>query len=459
MSAVVLLADDDAVTRRLLDHHLRAEGYRTILAVDGEDFLERLTSDASLALVDLQMPKRGGLDCLREAKRRFPDLPVLVISQFGEIKDAVAAMKEGAFDYITKPIDPDELSVHVRQALRSGGLERENRQLREAVAGAMPAALWLGESAAAKRARDRIKRVSQLDSTVLLTGESGTGKSTVARLIHQSGRRGGGPFLAVSCAALPRDLIEAELFGHAKGAFTGAVADRPGRAEMADGGTLFLDEIGDLPLDLQPKLLSFLQDRVVQRVGGREARRVDVRVIAATHQDLVQKCRTGTFRQDLYFRLNVLPIELPPLRERPEDIRMIAKAQLDRLNQKRRGPPLRLSDDAVAAMERYSWPGNVRELENVLERAWAFASGPVLSPADLSLEGGASPSPTAAEGSGASLAGKTLEEIERQAITETLLACGGNKRAAARALGVDEKTIYNKLKRLGLATDDEPARP
>lgn len=329
--AVVLVADDDPVTRKLLDHHLKQANFDVVAVSDGMEAIDRLGADLALAIVDLQMPRADGLAFLRTAQARFPELPVLMISRTSEVKVAVRAMQEGAHEYVTKPIEPEELIARVKGALRSRRLLVENRQLRQAVASPMPETELVGMSAGMRTLMAQVEKIAPLDATILITGESGVGKTTLARRIHQAGPRRDGPFIAVGCAALPRDLIEAELFGHQRGAFTGAIGDRPGRAEMADGGTLFLDEIGDLPLDLQPKLLTFLQDRVVQRIGDHRARPVDVRVIAATHQDLTAKCREGTFRQDLYFRLAVLMLTMPPLRDRLEDIPFLARSLLDKI--------------------------------------------------------------------------------------------------------------------------------
>ena len=441
----VLLADDDPVTLKLVDHHLKHAGFTTRLAADGEEALARLDAEVAVAIFDLQMPKMGGLDCLRKARERFPDLPVLIISQAGEIRDAVEAIKQGAFEFISKPIDPDELLARIQQAERSVELAAENRQLRQAVGTPSISAEIVGSSPFSTWLADRAKKMATLDSTVLITGESGTGKTTVARMIHHLGPRRSGPFIAVSCAALPRDLIEAELFGHVKGAFTGAVSDRPGRAEMADGGTLFLDEIGDLPLELQPKLLTFLQDRTVQRIGGTATRSVDVRVIAATHQDLEARSKKGEFRQDLFFRLAVLTLPMMSLRERPEDIPVFAEHVLSRIAAKRGEKPYQLVEGAVDQLAAHPWPGNIRELENVLERASAFCEEGRIAPADLGLFESPAGHTSA---SSSKLAGLTLAEIERRAIIETLAACSGNKKAAARSLGIDEKSIYNKMKRL-----------
>lgn len=444
----VLVADDDAVTLRMVEHHLHGGGFATRTATDGRRAMELLDAGAAVAIFDLRMPELDGIECLRRARERFPDLPVLIISQAGEIRDAVEAMRQGALEFITKPIDPEELLARIRQAQRASAIAAENRLLRQAVASPGISAELIGQSRFTQWLNERMHKIASLDSTVLITGESGTGKTTVARMIHHIGARRAAPFVAVSCAALPRDLIEAELFGHVKGAFTGALADRPGRAEIADGGTLFLDEIGDLPLELQPKLLTFLQDRTLERIGDTKVRRVDVRVIAATHQDLEVRCRKGQFRQDLYFRLAVLTLSLPPLRERPDDIPAFTDHILARIASHRGDSGYTLTNESRQALSNYPWPGNIRELENVLERASAFCDDSRITPADLGLEALS----LAQVCSPASFAGLTLAEIEKRALVETLAACGGNKKAAARSLGIDEKSIYNKMRRLGITT-------
>ena len=438
----VLVADDEAVARRLLEVQLADAGFAPVVAADGREALEKLDDSVQVAVVDLEMPGVSGLEFLAQARKRFPDLPVLVVSQHDQVADAVAAMKAGATEYVTKPVDADELRVRIGQALGQRALKAENAQLRQAVTGPSVSATLVGESASTERLLAQARKIAGLDATVLITGESGTGKSTLARLIHQMSGRAAGPLVTVSCTSLPRDLIEAELFGHAKGAFTGAHADRPGRVEMADGGTLFLDEIGDLPLELQPKLLTFLQDRTFQRIGDRTPKSVDVRVISATHQPLKEKVAEGSFRDDLYFRIAVLPLAIAPLRDRPDDLDALVGRILSRIAAGRGTEPFSLTAAARERLRRHGWPGNVRELENVLERATAFADASTIDVADLSLSDQPESAPPA------TLAGMSLADIERRAILETLAFCGGNKRAAARTLGIDEKSIYNKIRRL-----------
>jgi DNA-binding NtrC family response regulator len=453
-SALALVADDDPVTRRLLVHHLQAAGYQLREAADGKAAQAALDDDVDVALFDLQMPGASGLECLRYAREHFPDVQVLVISGQGEIRDAVAAMKQGACEYISKPFDPDELLAHVAQAVRTARLSREHRTLKGTVGAPAVRPNWIARTPESRELYAAVERMAALDATVLITGESGTGKTTIARIIHQTGPRRDHPFVAVSCAALPRDLIEAELFGHERGAFTGAVTARAGQAELADGGTLFLDEIGDLPLELQPKLLTFLQDHTISRIGGAKARKVDVRVIAATNQNLEAMCEQRLFRQDLYYRLNVLPMHVPPLAARRPEIReMVTQILLRIARQRGQTSPAAIDADAMTALENYSWPGNIRELENMLERATAFCEANRIKLADLRFPSGSASSPkpaTAPAGGPPPLAGMTLVELEKRAVADALAACHGNRALAARMLGISERSIYNKLKQYGL---------
>ena len=447
-----MVADDDPVTRASLSRHLQNAGFQTITAADGEQAMKNMRDEVDVILLDLHMPKASGWDCLEVIHKTFPDSRVIVVTSSGHVSDAVEAMKRGASEYVTKPFDPDDLLVQVRLAVQTAKNSKEHRGLKEVVGRSLPTSDFASKSTVMRRLLENASRVAQLDSTVLITGESGTGKTTIARMIHQQGACGDGPFVAVNCASLPRDLIEAELFGHAKGAFTGAIGDRPGRVEIADGGTLFLDEIGDLPLELQPKLLTFLQDRIIQRIGSNKEMKVNVRLIAATHQDLSQMCDEKRFRLDLFYRLNVLSLEVPTVRERMPDIPAIAETILHRIADRRGTETPTLEDDALALMRSYHWPGNIREMENVLESATVFCNESIIGVDDLGI--GAASSATAdnenARPAG-SLAGKTLAEIEKLAILETLESCGGNKALTARTLGISEKSIYNKIRRHGIA--------
>ncbi|HND53076.1 MAG TPA: sigma-54 dependent transcriptional regulator, partial [Pirellulaceae bacterium] len=398
-----------------------------------------------VALFDLRMPKATGLDCLRFAREKFPETRVIIISGAGEIKDAVLAMKDGAFEFVTKPFEREELINRVKNAFRDAALEQDNRTLRALVTLPPSSSTFISRTPAGQVLLDRVRKIAPLDSTVLITGESGTGKTTVARMIHELGPRTKQPFVALNCASLPRELIESELFGHTKGAFTGAVSDRPGRVEMADGGTLFLDEIGDLPLELQPKLLTFLQDRSFTRIGSNQVHTVDVRLVSATHQDLPQMCRDKRFREDLFFRLSVLSLHVPSLAERLADIPELSEVILRRIAQRRGVAALSIDREALGSLQSHSWGGNVRELENVLERASAFCDDATIRARDLEFHSGSVPTRRA------SLAGRTLDDIEMQAIRDTLEANGGNKALAARQLGISEKSIYNKMKRFGMS--------
>jgi two-component system response regulator HydG len=449
----VLVADDDETTRVFLQYHLDKAGFRVLAARDGRTAVDLLGENIQVALLDLDMPDPGGLACLRHIRKSYPDIESIIVTGSGDIADAVQAMKNGAFDYVTKPVDVDELVETTHRAIRTVQLTRENRLLRQAIG--LPAAEvpFIGQSVAARRVSEIVNRVAALESTVLLTGESGVGKGLVARLIHHSSPRAAKPLVTVGCTSLPRELVEAELFGHEKGAFTGAHERRPGRLEIADGGSLFLDEVGDMPLESQPKLLNVLQDRAFQRIGSNKTISVDVRVIAATNQDLKSMCRERRFREDLYFRLNVLPIEIPPLRDRSEDVLPIAEYLLGRIAQRRNSKAFDLTDDARKALTAYRWPGNVRELDNVLQRTTAFSAGTLIGRDDLPPEiFEAGDAEADAERDRTSLAGLPLRDVERLAILDTLSACGGNRAEAARRLGISKKGIYIKMKRLGLSS-------
>lgn len=455
LRTTVLVADDDKSTRILLAHHLEKAGFQVLLASNGREAIEMLSDAVAVALFDLNMPEIGGIECLQYVRKKYADAESIIITASTEVAHAVQAMKSGAFDYLTKPVNVDELVALVRRTARTAQLKRENRQLRQAIGLPKSPATFIGESPTIQKILSMVEKIAPLDSTVLITGESGVGKGVLARMIHYAGPRAQAPFVTVSCTAMPRDLVEAELFGHEKGAFTGAHERRPGRVEMAEGGTLFLDEVGDMPLDLQPKLLHFLQDRAFQRIGSNSTVDVDTRVIAATHQNLEALCRDRQFREDLYFRLNVLRINIPPLRERPDDITRLADHVLARIAQRRAVDALELAPEALEALVSYHWPGNVRELENVLERTTVFATDQTITLEELppAVRGEQGPAvPQAAGGpSGHKLGGMSLEDVERIAIGETLELCNGNKAEAARRLGISKKGIYNKMKHLGLS--------
>ncbi len=539
----VLIADDDPAARAVLRFHLEGGGFAVEEAPDGAAAGEMMNESYDVALFDLQMPGATGFECLKLAQTRMPGVPVLMISAYGEVEDAVRAMREGASDYVRKPFEPDELLARLREAVRTRRLEAENRELRSSLGEAGGEFGFVAASEQAKRLIERAERVAPLDTTVLLVGPSGTGKSKLARVIHRLGRGSASkPFISVNCAALPRELIEAELFGHEKGVVLGVAGGRVGKIEHADGGTLFLDDVPDVPLDVQAKLVSVLQDRVVSRIGSAEERRLDVRVIAGANEPLEPLVESGLLREDLYYRLSVVRLEVPPLRERPKDVIALAAAVLQRIAAKRQTAPMRLTQAARERLIAYDWPGNVRELENVLERATVFVEGEIIDAEDLGLEAGpralgrvrprsiasattapeprfeatpsaravgpgpadawdkstgpfepasgaeperlrarpkakpmpagelaaadpadlqaaAGPISSAAAGgyaaasvlrSEAPLAGRSLAEIEKQAIMETLRRCGGNRAKAAEVLGVSEKTIYNKINQYGL---------
>jgi two-component system, NtrC family, response regulator AtoC len=438
--ARVLVVDDEEGIREFVAEALEDDGHVVVRAKDGAEASARLRAQAfDLMVTDLRMPEIDGMTLVRTARAEQPEMEVIVLTAHGSVETAVEAMKLGAFDYLRKPLgSPGELRLLVSRALeRRSLLALQDRSAREAPQ--LPK-LSYGDPAM-RPVVEAVEKVARTNATVLLLGESGTGKEVAARTVHTRSARSGGPFVAVSCAAIAEGVLESELFGHEKGAFTSAVATRRGRIELADGGTLFLDEIGELKLELQSKLLRVLQERRFERVGGSRTMEADVRWIAATNRELEAMAADGRFRQDLYHRLAVFPIRLPPLRERRGDIVPLAETLLARVGRDLGRPGLRLGADVQRAIAEADWPGNVRELANALERAAILADGPELRVRDLGTL--ARPRPPAGGGS--------LSDVERETIARALAEVGGNRRQAAERLGIGLRTLYEKLKRYGLS--------
>jgi two-component system response regulator HydG len=445
MVATVLIVDDERTTRDLCRDVVVEAGLRTRTASNTEEALEILEqSPIDIVLTDLRVPQLGGLELLKRIREFHPQTAVIVLTQFGTIESAVEATRMGAVDYVTKPFHIPELRSKLERVVRTIEVDQENRVLREELRSRPGFGGLIGTSPKMQRVYRLIEKVSQHNYPVLILGESGTGKELVARSIHFSGARRSRPFVPVDCSALVATLIESELFGYVKGAFTGAMHSKQGLMEAAGNGTLFLDEIGDLPVDLQAKLLRALQEREIKPVGATERVAIEMRVIAATNRELESAVRHGQFRQDLFFRLNVVQIKLPPLRERKSDIHLLVSAFLDKFSVEH-GQAFKMADDAMARLISYDWPGNVRELENCIERAVALSSGPILHVVDLpsNLQSGSS------ERMPRSDELVPLEELERRAILRALKEAGGDKLAAARLLGIGKTTLYRKLKQYG----------
>ena len=422
-------------------------------SVEGVETYLSSERDLAVALIDASLPGSACYACLSRLRERAPTCQSIIITGASNILSSVEATKRGAFWVLAEPIETEQLLFVLAKACIVYELARSNRDLRSAVSAPLIAPPFVSASPVMRELLAQSERVAPLDTTILLTGESGTGKTSLARSIHQRSMRASGPFISLSCAAIPRDLLEAELFGYERGAFTGASAARPGSIELADKGTLFLDEIGELPLELQPKILTVLQDHAVKRLGSGKPRIVDIRIIAATNRDLSDMVRRGQFREDLYFRVNVVQFRLPPLRERHEDIKGLVRSVLEAISRKRAQAPFRVAPEALKMLAAYAWPGNVRELENVLERATAFCSGRTIQVGDIepALSPGARVTHDGAHSRlVANLAGFTLAELERKALIDTLEAKNGDKAQAAKSLGVSLKTIYNKLRTYSL---------
>ncbi len=443
----VLVVDDDAAMRQMLASLFRGQGYQVEEAPAADEALAcARASEFDAVLSDIRMPGRTGVELVGEMRRVRPETPVVLMTAFGSIDSAVEAMRAGAFDYITKPFEPETALLALERAIEHRALEEENRRLRRAVDRTAAFGDLIGESPAMRDIFALIRKIAHGRSSVLITGESGTGKEVVARTIHYHGIRKDKPFIPINCTAIPEGLLESELFGHVRGAFTGAHTTKRGLFEKANGGTLFLDEIGDMGAALQGKLLRVLQDGEIRPVGGTQLIKVDVRIIAATNKDLQAEMEAGRFREDLYFRLNVIPIHIPPLRERPEDIPGLVDAFVRRhAGDVRRS----LSPAAIDRLKACAWKGNARELENVLERALALCECPEVGPDDLPM----GPTGAASEDRGESLLASavhrnlTLRELEERYIGEIMQCTGGNKVRAARILGIDRKTLYRRAER------------
>ncbi|HKW57512.1 MAG TPA: sigma-54 dependent transcriptional regulator [Candidatus Acidoferrum sp.] len=438
----VLVVEDEEATRKLCADVAEACGMKALVAGSVEEAQRRLESQAiDIVVTDLILPPSSGLELLKQVHEMYPQIAVVVLTQYGTIDSAVKAMRMGAADYATKPFHVDDLRSRLERVARDLDLDRENRLLREQLRSKPGFGGLIGVSAKMQRVYKMMEKVSQHEYPVLILGESGTGKELVARSIHYSGPRKDRPFSPVDCSSIVPTLIESELFGYVKGAFTGAMQSKQGLLEAAQGGTLFLDEIGDMPVDLQAKLLRALQEREIKPVGSTERRQINIRIIAATNRDLDAAIRSGSFRQDLFFRLNVVQIKLPPLRERKSDIQLLVTSFLEKFSDPH-GPPRTISEDAMRRLIAYDWPGNVRELENAIERAVAMGSGPIVHVGDL-------PSNLHFP-SGERVPEKDellpMEELERRAILRTLRETGGDKLAAARMLGIGKTTLYRKLK-------------
>ncbi len=445
----ILIVDDEANAREALDELLRDEGYRTATAADGIEAIEKMPGfEPEVVLTDLKMPRMDGLEVLERGRALLPHSAFVVMTAFGSIDTAVAAIRRGAENYLTKPLDFDALVALVERAMEKAKLSAEAASLRQRLEERYAIGEIIGDHPSMQRLLKTIAQVADSRATVLIHGETGTGKELIAAALHQNGKRKSGPFVRLNCAALAESLLESELFGHEKGAFTGAIGRREGRFEQADGGTLFLDEVSEIPPSTQVKLLRFLQEREFERVGGNETVRVDVRVVAATNRDLPQRIEDGDFREDLYYRLNVISLDVPPLRRRASDVPLLAMHFLRRFARENDREIQGFTPQAMRALAAYPWPGNVRELENAIERAVVLCTEDAI---DVALLPHTAELPRGGKGRGADtldlmFPGTTLAELERIAIEKTLAAVGGSTAKAAEILGVSRRKIQYRLR-------------
>jgi len=512
ISKRVLVADDESNMRRVLEAILRREGYDVVTAANGLDAVSEMNRDIRTVITDLKMPGLDGMGLLRKLQQDYPEVPVVMITAHGSVESAVEAVKLGAFDYLEKPFEQEQIRQIVAKAMKTHELAR--RDARPEAPTARGRFHLIGEAPAIRQIFAVVEKVADTPSTVLITGESGTGKELVARALHENSSRHKGPFIKINCAAIPRTLMESELFGYEKGAFTGAVGAKPGRFELAHGGTLFLDEIGEIPIEMQVKLLRVLQESEFERVGGIKTIKVDVRLVTATNRDLTREIAEESFREDLFYRLNVVPIHIPPLRDRREDIPLLVEHFIAKFNDRLKKQIARISDEAVARLTVYNWPGNIRELENMMERTMLFCEGPEIHARDLPPEmfpvtsdvtptaavaaasGGLAVAAAAArpgqapaaeadeDDSGVGLTGSTgpttltsmpavssgaaagslkeavraeTERVERELIVRALEETSGNVTQAARKLKISRKSLQTKMKEFGLR-DKEATR-
>jgi len=465
MKGTVLIVDDEPDIQLVMSANLRKEGYEVDTADDGLEALKKLeVRDYDAIVLDHQMPRLTGMQFLERLRDRSAgrtndaDVPVIVITAYGTIEMAVQAMKDGAYSYLTKPIQYEDLSLQVKNAVERHRLSRELRSLRNEVEERYQFGSIIGRTPRMQEIFQIIRTVAETDATVLIHGESGTGKELIARAIHYNSRRKDKPFVVVSCSALPETLLESELFGHEKGSFTGAIRQRIGRFEMAEGGTVFLDEIGEMTMPVQLKLLRVLQEREIERVGGNQTHKVDVRVIAATHRDLQQAMRERTFRQDLFYRLNVVPVKLPPLRERLDDIPLLASHFIRKYCDKNQKQVRSITAEAMEALCSYAYPGNVRELENILERAVIMEKGESIQRAELGLPTPlrkAAPIPLSGELEPfRKMKAEAVEQFERDYLSQLLRLYKGNMSRAAKHAGINIKNLHDKMARYGLKKEE-----